>query len=93
MVGDGARCRFGAVAAVTRPGRLPISHALKRMPPGADLDTLRVWAEWRRQGMSVRKLARLSGHSRERINGILLGTAATRDRHLVLVDLAQVLGL
>lgn len=78
---------------MTRPGRLPISHALKHMPPGADLDTLRVWAEWRRQGMSVRKLARLSGHSRERINGILLGTAATRDRHLVLVDLAQVLGL
>ena len=69
------------------------STALDRMPPGADLATLRVWAEWRRQLMPIDVLARRAGYPRSRVLGLLSGTRAIRDRDRVVADLAEVLGL
>lgn len=47
--------------------------ALHTMPPGGHLPTLRVWAEWRRQGLSVRELARRTTYHVETVRRFLRG--------------------
>lgn len=43
--------------------------------------------------MTIKELAKRAGHSAGRVRALLSGTATTRNRALVVADLAQVLGI
>jgi hypothetical protein len=69
------------------------TSALLRAPlPKADLATLRVFVEWRRQRMPIDVLARRSGYFQGTVRRFLRGDGV-RHRGAMVRDLSEVLGL
>jgi hypothetical protein len=69
------------------------TSALLRAPlPKADLATLRVFVEWRRQRMAIADLARRSGYAKPTCRTFLSGHPV-RHQAAMVRDLGEVLGI
>lgn len=68
------------------------SSLLRAPLPKADLATLRVFVEWRRQRLCIAKLARRAGYFERTVKRFLSGESV-RHREAMARDLGEALGL